>query len=97
MDLDQIRLEYSSCPHLACCAGMTHVENLLSQNCNIIFSQFQVYFKYISQAKRVVNLFFLDNFYPVVYRRVRKESDESLYTVLVARCGPQAVNRELLI
>ena len=49
----------------------------------------------MTQAKQVINLLLLDNFYPVYqflsYRRVQKESDELLYTVLVARYGPQSV------
>ena len=45
-----------------------------------IFSQFQVYLS-ITQAKQIINLLLLNNFYPVIYRRVQKESDELLYTV----------------
>ena len=36
------------------------------------------------------NLLLLNNFYPVIYRRVQKENDELLYnTGLVTRYGPQ--------
>ena len=48
-----------------------------------IFSQFKVYLS-ITQAKQIINLLLLNNFYPVIsYRRVpkEKESDELLYTV----------------
>ena len=34
----------------------------------------------ITQAKQIINLS-LNDFYPVIYRRVQKESDELLYTV----------------
>ena len=38
----------------------------------------------------MINLLLRNNFYPVMmYRRVRKEMEELLYTVLVARYGPQ--------
>ena len=59
-----------------------------SQNCNI-FSVLG-----ITQAKQMINLSLLDNFYPVTsYRRVRKKKKETklLYTVLVTRYGPQSV------
>ena len=62
--------------------------NFLPQNCNI-FSQFQVY---LSKASNKFVKLLLNNFYPVMSRRrVRKESDELLCTVLVTRYGPQSV------
>ena len=53
-------------------------------------------FKYISsitQAKQIINLLLLNNFYPVIYDiRVQKESDELLYIYgLVTLYGPQSV------
>ena len=36
------------------------------------FSQFQVCFN-VTQAKQVINLLPLNHFYPVTYRRIRKE------------------------
>ena len=57
-----------------------HVENFLSQNCNI--SSVLGIFKYNSEkVKQIINLLLLNNFYPVIYRRIQKESDELLYTV----------------
>ena len=52
-----------------------HVENFLLQNC-IIFSVLG-----ITQAKQIINLLLLNNFYLVIYRWVRKEIDELLCTV----------------
>ena len=63
---------------------LAHVENFLSQNCNI-FSVSSI-FKYIIQAKQITNLSLLLGNYlssDISYRRVQKESDELLYTV----CG----------
>ena len=42
--------------------------------------QYFLSFKYITQAKRIINLLLLSNLYPVTsYQRVQKESDELLY------------------
>ena len=35
----------------------------------------------MTQIKRIINLLLLSHFYPVIYRRVQKESDELLYMV----------------
>ena len=45
-----------------------------------IFPQFQVYLS-ITQAKEMINLLLLNSLYPVICRRVDKESDELFYTV----------------
>ena len=39
----------------------------------------------------MINLLLLDHFYPVIYRRVEKESDELFYNGSVTRYGPQLV------
>ena len=82
-------------PLLTSCSGTTcHArrESFCPNNCNI-FSVLSV-FKY--NAGKTNNKFvklLLNNFYSVIsYRRVRKESDKLLYTVLVTRYGPQVVN-----
>ena len=64
-----------------------HVENFLFQNCNI--SPVLSIFKY--NPGKTNNKFILNNFYPVIYRRVQKESDKLLYTVCVTRYGPHLV------
>ena len=46
--------------------------------------QYFLSFRYIlsiTQTKQIINLLLHNNFYPVIYRRVQKESDELLYTV----------------
>ena len=54
-----------------------------------IFSQLYLS---ITQAKEVINLSLLDNFRRVIScRQVQTESEESSYTVLVTRYGPQSV------
>ena len=58
------------------------------QNCNISSVSS------ITQAKQIINLLLLNNFYPVVsYRRVQKKSDETVVYGLVTRYGPQSVAR----
>ena len=62
---------------LTSCAGMTHVENFLFQNCNT----FSVLYLSTIHAKRMTNFqqSLLNDFYPVMCRRVQKESDQLLY------------------
>ena len=56
-----------------------HVENFLSQNYSI--SSVSSTFKYnITQAKQIINLLLVNNFYSVIsYRRVQKESGKLFY------------------
>ena len=45
----------------------------------------------------MINLLLLDNFYPAIRVRVRKESDELLYTISSAiSCQRRAVNSSLI-
>ena len=48
-----------------------------------IFSQFlSIVSSILTQAKQIIYLLLLDNFYPAIsYRRVQKENDKLLYTV----------------
>ena len=39
----------------------------------------------------MINLLLLNNFYPMIHRRIEKESVELLYYGLVTRYGPQSV------
>ena len=59
----------------------------------LTFPRSQVYLNAI-HAKQMISLLLLNNLYTAIsYRRRSKEeeSDELLYTVLVARYGPQSV------
>ena len=69
----------------------THVENLLSQNCNI-FSVSSV-FKYIPRAKQIINLSLLNHFYPVisVTSTSLKRKRRIIVYGLVTRYGSQSV------
>ena len=74
-----------SCAEMTCHARREYFGTRIA-----IFSQF--YISSITQVKRIINLLPLDNFYPAIsYRRVRNESGELLYMVLVTRYGPQSV------
>ena len=67
MNLSRNRRRLTSC-------AATYIENSLFQTCNI-FPIFEVYLN-VTQAKQIINLSFLNNFY-----QVQKGSDELLYTV----------------
>ena len=75
---------------LTSCAGMTchaQIENLLSQNCNIL--SVSSTFKYNPGKTNNKFVSFLSS--DVDTDELKKESDESLCTIWVARYGPQLV------
>ena len=67
-----------------------HVENLLSQNCNI-FSVPSIYSSETKWAKQIINLSLLNNFYPVTSYTDEFEKKATNYCIrgFVTRYGPQ--------